>query len=139
MKVAKTLTLMSGKKFLLDTNILIAFFKKERSIIEHLRKGTDVLVPIVTLGELYFGAEKSEHRKSNIEKIVQLADIIPVVNCDRGTARVYGEVKNYLKSKGAPIPENDVWIASIAIQHNFILVTRDKHFKQVKDLTLVEW
>jgi tRNA(fMet)-specific endonuclease VapC len=33
-----------------------------------------------------------------------------------------------------PIPENDLWIAAIAIQHGLTLATRDEHFNDVDDL-----
>ncbi len=36
------------------------------------------------------------------------------------TAKVYGKIKSQLKMKGKPIPENDIWIASLAQQHKGI-------------------
>jgi len=44
-----------------------------------------------------------------------------------------------LLKKGKPIPENDIWIAAIAIQQNLSLVTFDKHFSDVEDLQLETW
>ena len=38
---------------------------------------------------------------------------------------------NELYAKGRPIPQNDIWIASIAIQYELILITRDKYFDNV--------
>jgi tRNA(fMet)-specific endonuclease VapC len=55
------------------------------------------------------------------------------------TARQYGEVKNRLRLKGRPLPENDVWIAALALQHDLILVTRDAHFQEVENLQPVAW
>ena len=49
----------------------------------------------------------------------------------------YGEIKNSLKEKGKPIPENDIWIAAIAKEHNLVLITKDKHFKLVDDIKIV--
>ena len=104
---------MSGRHFLLDTNILIALFNEDQSIIEHLSKGSDTFLSSVVLGELYFGAEKSKQRKSNFEKIDRLASLLPVLACDQDTAKHYGKIKNLLKLKGTPIPENDIWIAAL--------------------------
>ncbi|MFM7324349.1 MAG: PIN domain-containing protein, partial [Nodosilinea sp.] len=50
-----------------------------------------------------------------------------------------GEVKNRLRFKGRPLPENDVWIAAVALQHDLILVTRDAHFQEVENLQTVGW
>ena len=44
----------------------------------------------------------------------------------------------YIK-KSNPIPTNDVWIASIALQNNFTLITNDKHFKDVPNLKMIYW
>ncbi|MBE9080209.1 PIN domain-containing protein [Romeria aff. gracilis LEGE 07310] len=62
-----------------------------------------------------------------------------VVNCDTDTARQYGEVKNRLRAKGRPLPENDIWIAALALQYGTTLVTRDAHFQQVAGLRTVPW
>jgi hypothetical protein len=33
--------------------------------------------------------------------------------------------------KGKPIPENDIWIDAIALQHDLSLYKNDKHFREV--------
>ena len=48
-----------------------------------------------------------------------------MLSCDAVTAWIYGEVRDRLRLKGRPIPENDLWIAAIAIQHDLALATRD--------------
>ena len=32
--------------------------------------------------------------------------------------KTYGEIKAKLKKTGRPIPDNDIWIAALSIQHN---------------------
>jgi PIN domain-containing protein len=43
-----------------------------------------------------------------------------------------GEIRDRLRLKGRPIPENDIWIAATAVQHGLPLATRDDHFKEVE-------
>jgi tRNA(fMet)-specific endonuclease VapC len=62
-----------------------------------------------------------------------------ILDCNMVTAKIYGTIKQKLKIKGHPISENDIWIAALARQHNMILVTRDKDFEAVDDLTLESW
>jgi tRNA(fMet)-specific endonuclease VapC len=62
-----------------------------------------------------------------------------VLACDLDTAREYGVIKNALREKGRLIPENDIWIAAIARQHDLTLVTRDEHFKEIKHLKVEMW
>ena len=69
----------------------------------------------------------------------ELAGRSSVLVCDGETAKHYGEVKNLLRAKGRPLPENDLWVAAIALQHGLTLVTRDAHFNEIADLTVVAW
>lgn len=100
---------------------------------------TNVLVPSTVLGELYYGALKSARSAANIARVEEFAASVGVLTCDAATAKHYGQIKNALRSKGRPIPENDIWIAAVAIQHGLLLATRDDHFKEVEGLRLEEW
>ncbi|MFT4758592.1 MAG: tRNA(fMet)-specific endonuclease VapC [Saprospiraceae bacterium] len=44
-----------------------------------------------------------------------------------------------MKLKGTPIPENDIWIAAIAMQFELLLVTRDKHFDKIERIIIEKW
>jgi len=129
---------MSGR-FILDTNIVIAIFNGETSIKEHLLKADEVFISSTVLGELFFGAFKSKRSKTNIKRISNFADSITILNCDKDTAQQYGIVKNKLLDKGKPIPENDIWIAAVAMQNDLILVTRDAHFDEIEELKYEKW
>ncbi len=55
------------------------------------------------------------------------------------TSKYYGTIKAALRKKGRPIPENDIWISALALQHNLTLATRDKHFDEVDGLLTEKW
>lgn len=67
------------------------------------------------------------------------ANVNVVLGCDTETSRIYGEIKNALSNKGRPIPENDLWIAAISIQHGLNSVSRDAHFEQIDNLKIETW
>ena len=127
---------MSGK--LLDTNAVIALQNGDPGIREFLQKN-DVIVPSIVLGELYYGAYRSGRLQDNLAIIEDFATSSKILNCDVATARLYGAIKQQLKLKGRPIPENDIWIAAIAQQHGLTLVTQDTHFEAVDGLQLESW
>ena len=129
---------MSGK-YLLDTNIVIAWFAGEPRVRQHLELNANLFLPSIVVGELYFGACASGRKATNLSRIDDLAQESDVLACDLETALRYGDVKNDLRQKGRPIPENDIWIASIALQHRLILVSRDSHFDYVSGLVRVAW
>jgi tRNA(fMet)-specific endonuclease VapC len=129
---------MSGR-YLLDTNIIIALFASEESIINNLAQVDEVFVPSIAIGELHYGARKSGRVQTNLERIEDFVANSAIVECDANTARLYGNVKNDLRLKGRPLPENDIWIASLALQFDLILVTRDAHFQEIDSLKTVLW
>lgn len=129
---------MSGR-YLLDTNIVIALFAGETAIAKRLRDADEVFVPSIALGEMYYGALKSTRSAENLARIEELVSDVAVLICDRETAKSYGQVKDGLRQKGKPIPENDIWIAAIAFQHDLTLVTRDNHFGEIEHLRVELW
>lgn len=129
---------MNGR-YLLDTNIIIALFAKEAPVLNNLAQAEEVFIPSIALGELHYGAKKSGRSQKNLERIEEFVIKNIVIECNSDTAREYGEVKNKLRIKGRPLPENDVWIAALALQYDLILVTRDAHFQEVENLKVVSW
>ena len=129
---------MNGR-YLLDTNIIIALFAKDAAVKDNLGKAEAVFIPSIAVGELCYGARKSERVKENLARIDEFAANSVVLGCDTETARHYGTVKNALRIKGQPIPENDIWIAAIALQHGLILTTRDTHFYTIEGLGIAAW
>lgn len=129
---------MSGK-YLLDTSTLVDLINKDTIIPARLTFNEEVFIPSIALGELYYGAFKSTHTQENVKRLDQISKTNTIIGCDTATARIYGNIKNTLIKKGKPIPENDIWIAAIAQQHQLTLVTRDKHYDYVENLTIEMW
>jgi tRNA(fMet)-specific endonuclease VapC len=124
---------MAGK-ILLDTNVVIAFFTGEKAVTLRIDE-SELFVSSTVLGELHYGARKSAHSTANQAKIEEFASSVLVLSCDAETAKH----KDRLRSKGRPIPENDIWIAACAMQHDLPLATRDDHFKEVDGLRIETW
>lgn len=123
---------------LLDTNIVIALFAGEEAI-RKLTTINEVFVPAIVIGELYFGAQKSSRSSENIARIEEFTLNCAVLPCDTSTAKHYSLIKHKLKERGRPIPENDIWIAAVAIQYKLPLISRDQHFQNVEGLLLEQW
>jgi len=129
---------MSGK-FVLDTNIVIALFAQNEQVIEKLKTADEVFIPCIVLGELYYGANKSSRLDENITRIDEFSAANQILAIDGETAHYYGDIKNDLRAKGKPIPENDIWIAALVRQHESMLVTQDKHFSEIESLQTTSW
>jgi len=44
-----------------------------------------------------------------------------------------------LSSAGRPIPANDIWIAALARQHGYAVLSRERHFAFVRGLDVKSW
>jgi tRNA(fMet)-specific endonuclease VapC len=44
-----------------------------------------------------------------------------------------------LRLKGRPIPENDLWIAAIALKHDLVVATQDAYFEEIDNLKVERW
>ena len=107
-----------------------------QSVIDFFEEVQEVFLPVIVLGEMYFGALKSQRVEENRDRIHAFAEKNIVLYADELVAQRYGVVKNMLRKKGRPIPENDIWIAAIALENNLTLVSRDDHFLAVDGLKL---
>jgi tRNA(fMet)-specific endonuclease VapC len=126
-------------KYLLDTSIVIDILRDVPEVVQESSKTTDLFISAITLGELYYGAYKSDRSSQNLEIIRQFKQTCTVLSTNDEVAECYGWLKNYLRRSGKPIPENDLWIAATALVYELPLVTHDSHFSRVPDLEIVEW
>jgi len=129
---------MNGN-YIIDTNIVIALFNNDNKIIEELSQSDSIAIPSIVVGELFYGAYNSLNQKENLNRIIEFCNDCELISCDFFTANYYGQIKRQLKVSGNPIPENDIWIAAIAMQHKLPLVSRDNHFLKIDNLTTINW
>lgn len=129
---------MSGT-YLLDTNAIIARIANDSALLALLAQADEIFVPVVALGEMYFGAEKSSRVTQNLAQVDSFAAGRRLLTCDPNTARWYGRITQQLRQQGRPIPQNDIWIAAIALQHTLTVVTRDQHFQHIDGLQIAAW
>lgn len=124
---------------ILDTNAISALFAGEPGLASVLAGTERHHVPTIVLGEYRFGLLGSRHC-SVLEKLLdRLEGESILLYPDRATAVKYAEVRHRLKRAGTPIPENDVWIAALALQHELPVVTQDRHYDRVAGLTRLGW
>ncbi|MEI6786242.1 MAG: PIN domain-containing protein [Verrucomicrobiota bacterium] len=64
---------------------------------------------------------------------------VAVVSPGVATADHYGRLRAQLAKAGTPIPENDIWIAALALEHQLPLAARDAHFDLVIGLRVLKW
>jgi len=133
--------------YLLDTNICIYIIKKSpekvikklEAIIKAVVKN-EIYLSSITVSELYYGVEKSSLIDKNLEALKGFLTPFQVVDFDLKSAVIFGQVRANLEKKGTVIGPYDLQIASVALAHDFVLVTNNtKEFERVEGLQLENW
>ncbi len=123
----------------LDTNRYVDLCKGIDETVELLEEAEEVLLPFVVLGELRAGFAYGRRQAEN-ERVLRrflLKDGVGVLFADDQTTHHYASVFRQLRKQGTPIPTNDMWVASLVLQHNLALHARDKHFDHLPQLVRV--
>ena len=129
-------------KYLLDTNIVIYTMKNRPEAVRKQFKKHEgqMAISSVTLGELVFGAENSQHVDRNLEDIEEFAARLEVLTFDNKAAYHFGQIRSELYKTGRPIGPYDMMIAGHARSAGLILVTNNmKEFKRVPGLMTENW
>lgn len=125
---------------LLDTTVVVDHLRNKNPVITQRFEKTETLyLPLTVLGELLYGAYNSAFETEGLGQVKDFLKVCAILSPDERTAHIYGRIKADLKRKGKPIPQNDLWIAAVALEHNLPLATRDQHFSFVSGLTVLQW
>lgn len=127
---------MTGNSIVADTNIYIDVMKGETALAQKLELFTEVYLSPIVLAELYFGAYRSASPQKHLNKISIAIRDSKLLTINGTTSELFVNIKLALFAKGKPIPENDIWIAASALQHDLPLFTSDKHFDEIEGLSL---
>ena len=127
---------MDGNSFFIDTNIVVEFFRGNKKVINYLNENKNLIISAIVLGELEFGVQNAKEHQKHSNQLRDFMIGVNVINIDKETAVWYGKIKTELRKSGKPIPENDIWIAALSMQHNLILITNDAHFDNVNSLKM---
>ena len=126
------------KKVLIDSDAYTYFLQGNNKVQHELEKADKVYFSVIVLGELLAAFKKGTREKENSKILNKFLSKITVeiILVTRETAEVYSSTKKLLQDVGKPIPSNDLWIASQAIETGSILITFDKHFLHIPGLRL---
>ena len=120
----------------LDTNRLVDLFQGDADLAKWLEVCEEVWIPLMVLGEIKAGFHGGTQQRRNEVLLNRLLakTSVKVLLPSRGTAEYYARLFVQLKRAGTPIPHNDLWIAALALEHDLVLITRDRHFERIPQL-----
>ncbi|MDP2277795.1 MAG: type II toxin-antitoxin system VapC family toxin [Nitrospirota bacterium] len=130
-------------KFMLDTNTCIYLIKqKPPKVLKHFKAHSvgEIGISSITLAELRFGVEKSQHIQKNQEALNAFILPLEIGDFDEKAAKVYGEIRAALEKTGNPIGSMDMLIGAHALSLGLTLVTNNtKEFRKIKHLKVIDW
>lgn len=123
-------------KLALDTNRYTDLMHRQADVVHIVEAADEIMIPFAVLAELRFGFRYGTKADANLRVLTAFLQR-PAVRAsfpDDETIVVYAELANELRRIGRMIPNNDLWIAALCVQHGFALYTRGRHFEHLKRL-----
>jgi tRNA(fMet)-specific endonuclease VapC len=121
--------------FVADTDVLVDFLRgvgEAGRVRLELQTGR-LCTTSITAFELWAGA----NRPQEINAVETLLRATPILSLDPSSARRAGEIRRDLTRGGATIGMADALIGGICLEHDAILLTRNrKHYERVRGLRL---
>jgi tRNA(fMet)-specific endonuclease VapC len=125
-------------RVLLDTNCLTDGLRgTDRELARKLEEAVEVHIPFVTLAEIkagFLAGRRSAENEGLLAAFLRLPGVSALF-ADHETTDVYARLFQQLRRTGTPIPTNDLWIASLAVQHQLMLLSRDEHFAKLPQVS----
>lgn len=128
------------KKVSPDTNCCSALIAGDKTVLDAPGEANEVYLSIFVIGELYYWFIKGYKEKRNREILNKFLkkSTINIIQSTMETAEIYGRLKTNLRGKGIPVPINNLWIASHAVETGSFLLTFDSYFKTIPEVLLYQ-
>lgn len=123
---------------------MVIYFRQRRSEavmrrFAQLRPG-EAAISVIAYGELLYGAMKSSHPTSAIERLHNLIQELRPLPLPESAGETYSFIRADLAARGEMIGNNDLWIASHALAAELTLVTNnEREFRRVRGLKIQNW
>lgn len=120
----------------LDTNRLTDLFQGDADLAGILGGCQEVWIPFVVLAEMkagFLGGTRHVQNEALLSNLLS-RETVAILYASRETTEQYARLFVQLKRAGTPVPDNDLWIAAISIEHDLALITRDRHFDKIPQL-----
>ena len=124
-----------NRHLVLDTNAYSDFVRNQKwkDLISFSPK---IHLPIMVIAELKSGFRRGSQFQQNeiqFEYFLEQPNV-EILLPNLQTTTYYASIFNHLRNTGVSIPQNDIWIAALSLQHALWLCTSDAHFDHIPQL-----
>ena len=126
---------------LMDTDVCIELLRGNRTVIERRQKYAEAIaISFMSVAELYYGAEKSDHKNENVDLVDEFLYTVEIIHSDLDILKKFGEMKSNLAKAGNILADADIFIAATAATRCDILITGNvNHFRRIEELRIENW
>ncbi len=129
--------------YLLDTTHLGAAINPVSSLRERLhqahRRGARLGTCVPVLCELEAGIQDSPHQPAYRRQLVHVLRQVRIWPLKRAVAQVYGELFLTLLRRGRALSQVDILIAALALEMKLTILTSDKDFAALPEISTENW
>jgi tRNA(fMet)-specific endonuclease VapC len=130
-------------RYMLDTDTCSYIMKRSNeAVLKRLQRVPvdDICISVITKSELLFGVEISPRREQDEAALLAFLRHVEVLDFPDEASDHYAKIRADLKSRGAMIGANDLFIAAHARILGLTLVTNSaREFGRVRNLKIENW
>ena len=129
----------------IDSDLIISYLrKKPKFSVKYLNRLLDneesLKTTIFNYAELLEGAYLTNNVPKNLRYIKEFLENFEILSFQLPDASLFSQIHAQLLKDGTPVGDMDVLIASIVLNNNETLVTRNiKHFSKIPMLKIKDW
>jgi len=123
-------------RLMLDTNRYVDFCRGVPEVVDTLRRADQIHLSFISLAELRSGflcGSRSRHNERRLTRFLG-SSRVRVLFPDDQTPHHDARLFQQLRGQGTPMPTNDLWMASLTLQHALVLISRDSHLDNLPQL-----
>ncbi len=127
-----------SRALILDTNAYSDYGRKVKWL-DVIPTADRVYLPLIVVGELRSGFRHGKQWRKNEADLHRFMNHprVSLLTLDFQTTDYYSTIFSDLKKRGIKLPQNDLWIAALALQHGLWFCTSDAHFDHLPQLLRV--
>lgn len=125
---------MSGKRYLLNTNAIVALLQGSTALVELLQDAEWIGISVISQIEFLAFSQISEEDQKLFEQFLQRVEVINLLADNNSLIEQIIQTRIQYRLK-----HPDAIVAASALQAGAILITADQEFVKVTNLTVINW
>lgn len=121
---------------LVDTGAAELLRRRDRRVETLVLRHYPPVLCTHVVGEFLFGQAHAQVTDTTFAEACEFLESFEILQPGVGTAEIYGRLRAELALRGVQLPDPDYWIAAHAMENRWPLVSTDRDFRQIPELTL---